>query len=210
MGVGKYVDFLRFMWNNQIVGYDANIRRALFARFTEWLRRPAGYRETWAGTILAFIYEKVFWRSELGLQDRLLYYAFAGMILVLAMLLAYVAVYVARWSIAAAWRVWLSPLTYSVPQEAEFYMRFRRRAESLGLARPGHQTPAEYADELAQRFTVFREAPELVRAYYDVVFGRRAVPPDRRARIEAFLRSLRGISPSQLRAGTRATTMATG
>ena len=97
------------------------------------------------------------------------------------------------------------PRLYPAPEaatvrrtEADFYYRFCRRLAAIGLRRRADQTPAEFAQALAAHDEAFNEAPQLVRAYYDVVFGRRALSTERRARIAGFLDRLRRLEQARL------------
>lgn len=197
-GIYKYLDYLQFQWHNQVVAYDNNVRRALLANFTEWLRRPAGYRTTWHESILAFISEMIFWRAQMSFSDRLLYYAFTVTVLALVVMVAYLLVRVGRTVVLAARRRWTAARPAGPGPQAEFYVRFCRRLERFGLRRRPDQTPAEFAHELACQDARFAGATEVVRAYYDVAFGARSLSRERRERIESFLHELAGLDPAQL------------
>ena len=192
-GLGKYLDYLQFQWSNQVVGYDDTIRQAMIKRFTEWLRRPAGYQPTWRGTLLAFVSEMIFWRSQLSLNDRLMYYAFTVMVTVLVVLVGYVIVAGIRILVTAGARRWGANRRRGPGVEAEFYARFCRRLDRLGLCRRPSQTPAEFARELAGRWPQLAGASEVVQSYYEVAFGGQKLSPQRQERIEAFLRELAGL-----------------
>ncbi len=197
-GIYKYLDYLQFQWHNQVVAYDNNVRRALLANFTEWLRRPAGYRTTWYEAVLAFISEMIFWRAQMSLSDRLLYYAFTVTVLALIVMVAYLLVLLGRAWVLLMRRRWTTVRRAGPGPEAEFYLRFCRRLERLGLRRRRDQTPAEFASELACRHARLAGATELVRAYYDVAFGRQPLSRDRRENVEMFLRGLARLDPAQL------------
>ncbi|HSW46236.1 MAG TPA: DUF3488 and DUF4129 domain-containing transglutaminase family protein [Phycisphaerae bacterium] len=195
-----YVDYLQFQWNNQVVGFDDNVRRALFSGFADWLRRPIGQHTTWMGSVQAFIGEMIFWRAELSPQDRLLYYVFSIMVTALVVLLGYVVLVSLRWLVSTIAARCAGGGRADARPEVEFYQRFLLRLKHLGLQRRPEQTPAEFAEELARNWPAFAPAPELVQAYYGVVFGRRVLPDDHRVAIEAFLQALRSLSPQQMMA----------
>ena len=56
----------------------------------------------------------------------------------------------------------------------------------------------EFAGQLAGRAGVFDDAPNLVHAYYEVVFGRRRLSPERLDHIQAFLERIRRLDKTQL------------
>lgn len=200
-GLASWRDYLQFEWANLVVSYDASTRNRLFRSFAEWLRRPVGDHKNIIESVVAFVRELFWWRAELGLYNRLLYWFFAIMALVLVGLLAYVFTVLGLW----AGRYWWARRQARVREDAihgnaEFYRRFRRRLRSLGLRRPAGQTPAEFAADLARRYPSLGEAPSVVNAYYRVAFGRGDLLPSEAAHIEAFLRELRTLGPEQFSA----------
>ena len=117
----------------------------------------------------------------------------------LVVLVGYVLVTALWWLGSALSRAHLarSAATARAPQ-AEFYHRFCRRLAGLGLRRRTDQTPREFAEDLARQWPALAEAPELVRAYYQVAFGGLELSPSRRSRIEAILKRLRQVDASAL------------
>jgi len=86
LGVYRVFDYLQFQWVNLVVAYDSSVRSDLLAGFESWLRRPAGQEETIMGAVAAFIRELIWWRAQLGLYARLLYWIFTIMVLALIVL----------------------------------------------------------------------------------------------------------------------------
>ncbi|MBI4579440.1 MAG: DUF3488 domain-containing protein [Planctomycetes bacterium] len=190
----SYVDYFQFQWASFVVTYDAGSRRQLFENFYTWLSRPVGDETTAAGAVVAFIRELFGGRLDLSTADRLLYWVVALLITALVVLTGYVLVTVGRWLAAAAIRWYAGRQRFgAVLPDAEFYYRFCRRLEALGLHRRAGQTPAEFADELAEAYPALRAAPDLVRLYYAVAYGGHSIAPHRRAWIEGFLRALRRV-----------------
>ncbi len=197
----RYFDYLQFQWANLVVDYDANSRHALFAGIVNWLQRPAGRRPTAWGAVQAYISELVWWRSELGVGDRLLYWLFAIMVVTLVLLVTYM-VAVVIYRVGRVLRRWCARRwSARLSGESAFYARLCRRMEELDVWPQPGQTPAEFAAELATRFPVLQPAPELVADYYATRFGRRVLPESRRDRMESFLRNLASMSRAQLSAG---------
>ncbi|HOW72984.1 MAG TPA: transglutaminaseTgpA domain-containing protein [Phycisphaerae bacterium] len=200
-GLASWRDYLQFEWANLVVSYDASTRTQLFRGFADWLRRPVGDHKNIIESVGAFIRELFWWRAELGLYNRLLYWFFAIMVLVMVVLLGYVFGVLGLWAGRYGWARHLARAQEdAVLGDAEFYRRFRRRLRSLGLRRPADQTPAEFAAELARRYPSLSDAPSVVRAYYRVAFGRGGLLPSEKAHIEAFLQRLRTLDPAQLAA----------
>lgn len=200
LGIWKYVDYLQFHWSHQVVGFDDDVRQALITRFTDWLKKPAGYQPTWHGTVLAFFSEMIFWRAQLSVRDRLLYYAFTGMALTLVVLVAYVAAAVIRMLAFALVRRLVHDRKRETAVEAEFYVRLCRRLEKLGFRRRRDQTPAEFAGELAGRWPELAPAREVVAEYYGVAYGGSRLSAGARDRIERFLVSLADLDRKRFQA----------
>lgn len=186
--VRRYLDYLQFRWSDLVLSYDDDMRQATLESFEEWLRRPTRDQRSVIGAVAAFVKELFGWRLQLTWSERLIYWAFTLLVLALVALTTYVVVVFVKWLISV-----LGQLYPTIPgrrRQVDFYRRFCQRLEALGLSRPRGQTPAEFAHELAEQSELFHEAPELVRAYYEVAFGGRDLPPERAERIEAFLRRL--------------------
>lgn len=193
-----YADFVQFQWGNWVVTFNSGSRREVFDRFQSWLARPVKDETNIIGAVVAFVRELFGGRLQMSPADRLLYWVFALLVLTLAVLVGAVLVTMGRWllmQLAGWYRGWTRFST--VQREAEFYSRFCRRLDALGLRRQAGQTAAEFAAELAERRPALRDAPRLVRAYYEVVYGRRTLPAETRAWIESFLGQLKRIDRRQ-------------
>ena len=188
----RYLSYFHFLWSSLVVDYDLGLRRQMFRKFQGWLRRPAKDQRTVVGAVAAFARELFGWRLALSWRERLIYWVFALLAVSLALLIGYIVLVVVWWLLSRAWR-WLAARSGAAirEREAEFYYRFCRRLAALGLRRRADQTPAEFARDLAGRSPLFEGAPALVDAYYEVVYGRLALGPARRAGIDGFLQRLR-------------------
>jgi hypothetical protein len=195
MQVRRYLDYFQFYWAAVVVDYDTNVRQDIFEAFNAWLRRPARDQRTIIGGVWAFIRELFGWRLQLNWRERLIYWAFSLLVIMLTVLMGYVIWTVMRWLATRIVHAATRAAAEARNPEAEFYHRFCRRLSALGLRRRPDQTPAEFADELAALWPTFREAPRLVQAYYRVTFGQQPIGPVTRTRIETFLRRLREIDP---------------
>lgn len=199
IAVRTYVDYFQFQWANLVVTYDESARRDLLAAFRAWLSRPVQDETTIAGAVVAFVRELFGWRLQLSFTDRMLYWVFALLVVLLVAMVGY-----ALWRIARGlmrWARWWGGLRLVGGQTTDgsaFYRQYRRSLEALDLHRPAGQTPAEYADDLGRSFPVLAEAAHLVAAYYETAFGGRQLGEDRRSRVEAFLRVLRGLDRERL------------
>lgn len=204
MRILTYIDYLQFRWADGVLSFDSETRRRLFEQFTQWLRRPAQDQRTLIGGLAAFVRELFGGQLDLSWKERLVYWVFTLLVVVLVVLLTYVLASVGRRLTVLTRR--LSQLRRVARagrgREVEFYHRFCRCLADLGVARRPDQTPAEFAAELAGREPTLREAPALVRAYYQVAFGDRRLSPEQARSIEAFLNDLRGLVAG--RAGPRA------
>lgn len=190
--VQKYVDFFQFHWANLVVSYNVDQRRTVFENFAGWLMRPIQNENTFIGAAAAFVRELFGWRLNLTSRERLIYWVFALLVLALGVLTGYILIAVGRRFLRYL-HLRMHDSQRIGPPEAEFYYRFIRQLRSWGIQRRKDQTPAELAAGLAGQWPVLADAPELVRAYYDVVFGHRALSPSRRGRIELFLRQLAAL-----------------
>lgn len=200
-GIFDFVDYLQFQWAGLVVAYDAAARQALIERFHAWLMRPARDETTLVGAVVAFSRELFGWRLEMSLGDRVLYWVFALLVVTLVLLVGYVLVTAARW-LKALIVHWYRYLHTGHDREAEFYSRFCRRVEALGLRRRPDQTPAEFAADVAAAHPVLQAAPELIRVYYALVFGRQPVSPERASWIEEFLEQLKRLDRDSLTTST--------
>jgi len=190
-----YIDYLQFQWTDGVLSFNSETRQRLFEQFAQWLRRPAQDQRTPIGTLVAFVRELFGWRLELSWKERLVYWVFALLVIVLAVLVTYVVVSTVRRLAALARylsQTWRSGRVRR-SREVDFYHRFCRCLAELGLARRPDQTPAEFAAELAGQNAAFEEAPSLVLAYYDVAFGGKSLSAPRRTRLEDFLARLRRL-----------------
>src|SRR5262249_51706482 len=92
------------------------------------------------------------------------------------------------WRKFARWR--LQHARRTDPPELLFYTRFCRQLENWGMRRTAGQTPAEFAEDVAARYPLCRQAPDLVQAYYDVAFGGKTLSSERLAKLQEFLAEL--------------------
>jgi len=184
----RYLDYFQFQWANLVVAYDTDSRSQLIGQFKAWLARPAQDETTIVGAVAAFVRELFGGRLELSWRDRLLYWVFALLVSALVVLVGYLLWVLVSWLLPRLVRVYsIRPGRVSRAGQVEFYRRFCGRLEALGLRRQPGQTPAEFAAELAARFPLLAEGQQLVQAYYEISFGRRPLPTQRRLRIERFL-----------------------
>ncbi len=189
----RYADMCQFYWTSLVVAYDADLRHKVFRKFEAWLMRPAQNEETVVGAVAAFVRELFGHKLKLTWQERMIYWVFALLVLVLAILIGYVVV-VLSWRLGTGIGVRVGGLRRrrgAPPGEVEFYRRFLELTEALGWRRRADQTPAEFAQELAAQDPLLTAAQELVRDYYAVSFGQRDLEDADRSRIEAFLDRLR-------------------
>ncbi len=196
-GLTRYFDYLQFQWATGVVTYDADRRRELFNRFEAWLTRPAASEDTMLAGVWAFIRELFGWRLQLNWRERLIYWVFSLLVVTLVALLGYVVTVVAIW-LSRRMKQRLDRLRTRQIGAAEFYERYCRKLEDLGLQRRRDQTPAEFADELAASYPALADAPALVHAYYEVIFGGRRLLPTVYDRLEQFLMSLQQLERPQL------------
>ncbi len=195
--LNSYIDFVQFHWATFVVSYDTSLRSTLFESLRAWLSRPAHDEKTFTGAIWSFIRELFGWRLKLSPSERLIYWAFALLVLALAILVTYVLVVCAWWSISRLLRWWRGHAS-GTPPELEFYDRYLRLLDQLGLNRPPSQTPAEFARELATVHPHLSDTPHLVRSYYEIVYGGHALPGPRRDRVRAQLRRIGELKPKDL------------
>ncbi len=193
--VRNYLDYLQFQWANLVVTYDAQTRAALFTKFTAWLSRPAADQAGMVGVVSAFIRELFGGRMSLSPTDRLLYWVFALLVLTLVALLSYVVLALLRRLIRRLARWSIGRRTCGVPPGAEFYARYCRRLSALDLDRPGSLTPYEHAQSLAQRLPDFADAPQLVKLYYQVLYGAARLSAQHKAWADDVLERLARLQP---------------
>lgn len=194
--LSSYFDYVQFCWADMVLTFDSASRQRLFDQFSHWVRRPMGDRRTFIGGIVAFGRELFGWKLELTWKERLVYWVFTVLIAILTILLAYVAISVARWLGAAA-RRWSSAWALGQAdrsRQVKFYVRFCQLLAGMNLHRQAGQTPAEFAEQLAARHPDLRDAPAIVQAYYEVAFGGRDLSPERSRFIEDFLSRLRSFA----------------
>jgi hypothetical protein len=188
----RYFDYFQFQWANLVVAYDADMRREMIESFQAWLRRPSRDQRTGVGAVVAFVRELFGWRLHLSLRERLVYWVFSLLVVVLAVLIVYIFVRVVSWSTRVLLDLAEAQARQSRPgPQVDFYLQFLRRLQALGIRRPADQTPAEFARDLAARHPALGPASEVVQAYYEVAFGDHALDSDRRRRIDTFLARLK-------------------
>lgn len=204
MGLGirlrAYLDYLQFQWADGVLSFNAETRSRMLEQFAQWLRKPAHNQQTLIGGVAAFIRELFGWRLELSWHERMIYWVFTILVILLVLLLTYVVVALGRRLAGLARRlsqVWHARRA-GRSREVEFYHRFCRFVADLGQTRRADQTPAEFAADLARRHLVLQEAPALVRCYYYVSFGGHNLSPEHIRTIDDFLRRLRNLTPDQL------------
>lgn len=198
--IRAYLDYLQFQWADGVLAFNSETRTRMLEQFTQWLRRPARDKRTLIGGLAAFVRELFGWRLELPWHERMVYWVFTILVILLVLLLTYVVVSLGRRLRALAKRytkAWHARRA-GRSREVEFYHRFCRFVADLGLTRKPDQTPAEFAAELAGCHAILQEAPALVRSYYDVAFGGHTLSPEHNGAIEDFLRRLRNLTADQL------------
>lgn len=183
----NYLDFLQFKWSSTVVAFDAEARQDMFRRFSEWVLRPAQNQQTLVGAVAAFVRELFSARLDLTIQERLIYWVFALLVLALVILVGYVVVVGLWWLGRKLYRLIGGAAGGQRRAETEFYHRFQRHMSTLGLRRLGGQTPAEFAADLAGRFPALVGAVTLVQGYYQVAFGGKSLSDGQRGAIERFL-----------------------
>lgn len=195
----RYLDYFQYQWARLVLTYDSDVRRSLLKRFGDWLLRPARDEATLIGKLAAFAAELFTWRIEMSWRDRLLYWVVALLMVSLVILIGYV-VAVLCWRLGGRFVGWLGTRWTGAHRagDAGLYHRFRRRLMALGLRKRPEQTPAEFAAELAAQYPAMAPAPELISAYYEVIYGGRALSEERRSRFESFLDGLHHLDRSAL------------
>jgi transglutaminase-like putative cysteine protease len=195
-GVG---DFLQFKWTDLVVAYDTDRRHELLAAFTDWLKRPVRDEQTVTGAVVAFVRELFGWRLKLTTRERLIYWAFTLCIVMLVLLISYVVIVLLR-RLTVTLARWYRAGHHGHRRRpgVEFYQRYCRCLTRLGFNRQPHQTPLEFAEDIASTTPSLAEGVEVVRNYYDVAFGGRTLPSARSEQIEEFLHRLRHMSPADV------------
>lgn len=195
------LDYLQFQWANLVIAYNASARQELIDGFHAWLTRPARDETTLVGAVVAFVRELFGWRLEMSASDRLLYWVFALLVAILALLIAHVLIRGARNAveIISRWRGAMNSRA-SYHAEAEFYYRLCRRLEAMGLRRRAGQTPAEFAEQLASQHVAFAGVPELVRIYYGLVFGERTLSASEHDWVQDYVSSMDEINLASVEA----------
>lgn len=196
--LSSFMDFLQFQWTSLVVAYDAGARRELIDAFWAWVARPARDETNVIGAIAAFVRELFGWRLELSAGDRALYWIFALLVTTLTVLVAYLAAAAGRRMVVVLGPYVRTLRTGAGHVEVEFYDRFCRRLDTLGLRRRADQTPAEFARQLSAAHPALQDAPELVRLYYGQAFGGQSPPPDRMIWIEDFLAAIKRLDRTGL------------
>jgi transglutaminase-like putative cysteine protease len=192
-------DYLQFQWADLVVAYGSDHRHELLTGFADWVKRPVQTEQTVVGAVVAFVRELFGWRLQLTTRERVIYWVFTLLVTLLIILISYVVIVVSRRitdSLVHFYRMGRSARRRH--RGAAFYQQFSRQMTRLGFERPAHQTPLEFARELAARFDVLADGVEVVQDYYDVAFGGRVLSPGRHERIERFLQRLRELSRGAL------------
>ncbi len=198
---GSLYDYIQFRWVTEVMSFDSQTQILLFRHCKEWLLRPTLNQQTLVGAVASFAKELFGGTLPLSRRERVIYWVFALLTVAGAVMVGYALTLIGRWAIPRL-KLALQPRTArdSMVLEVDFYRRFCHRLHDLGLSRRAEQTPAEFAMELAARFAELDDAPDLVRAYYEVAYGRRSLSVERRTRIQAFLRQLKRLDRERLRA----------
>ncbi len=187
-------DYLQFCWVTEVMSFDAQSRANIFRRCREWLLRPTLNQQTVVGAIAAFVKELFGGTLPLSRRERAIYWVFALLAVAGTVMVGYALALIGQWAVPRLRRLLQSrAVRDSLVMEVEFYRRFCHLLHDLGLTRRDEQTPAEFAAELAEHYADFSEAPDLVRAYYEVAYGRRSLSTERQTRIHTFLRRLKRL-----------------
>jgi hypothetical protein len=203
-GVKNYVDFLQFYWASQVMSYDNATRRELLTSFQDWILRPTRDEKTVVGAVAAFVNELFGGELKMSFKERAIYWIFSLLVLIIVVMVTYALILILRHLTDYFTRYYRAHhQVRHRPAEADFYYRFCRLLAESGWKRHPDQTPAEFARWLSAQSEYFNLAPELVQAYYNVVFGGRSLSRDQQSRFETYIRNLQEYLHSTSKSAAR-------
>ncbi|HEY0006053.1 MAG TPA: transglutaminaseTgpA domain-containing protein [Pyrinomonadaceae bacterium] len=194
--LGKYAEALDMLWIQYVIGYDRQEQRSLATSMRD---RLASYRQglaRWTESLKATA--NGWWnaaRGQNGLANSFAALAFTLLPLLAVMLLAVLAVVIARrvrrlgfWRGIKLWEA-EQPRTSVI----EFYERMTGLLAARGLKRASDQTPLEFATA-----TRIPEALMITRAYNRVRFGEEHLSTKEAAEINQWLSRMEGLKQRQV------------
>jgi transglutaminase-like putative cysteine protease len=200
-GLQQIVDYLRFLWNNYVVGLDAATQReSIYQPLVSWtsdLLRTLTDPETWAGPIgVLDALNPLNW-----LPDGVTAFSWRGGALLVGLLAALAA---AAYGSYFAWRRWRpgrraasADRRRRAAPPVEFYVRLETALAGAKLLRSADQTQREFiqtaSGELAESPATRSVASlprKIVEAFYRVRFGGGTLDDADRAEIDAALAAI--------------------
>ena len=185
----RFADFFRFRWSTTVVSFDAASRQELFENLDSWLRLLVELRPH--ANSLGEIVGGFLWGPEaLGVWQRMVYWIFMVLMAILIFLtirVLWILSLIAReffLSKAGAGRLTRRP-------EARFYDRLLLLLANKGYVKPTHQTPREFAAELAATHRDLAGLPRLTEWFYQAQYAGRAPSREESAAIKNLLVRLR-------------------
>jgi transglutaminase-like putative cysteine protease len=189
--VRRLVDFVQFKWSMLVVSFDSASRQTLVDRFNLWLSRLGRQGEDSTRTPKDALVDVLWGPRLLPLWQRVFYWLLMVLVVTLIVLvvraLAIVSLMIKE-RLPLRRRHSISVVRRS---GARFYDRLLLLLAAKGHVKPPHQTPYEFAADLARTNPQFADLPSFVRGFYEAQFGQRELPPEQLASIREFLKRLR-------------------
>jgi hypothetical protein len=186
----RFADFIRFKWSTMVVTFDTRSRTDFFAWVRRWVQE---LRESREGTspVSATLHALLWGPGMLSVWQRILYWLLLVLCAALVVLSVRVTWIVSLWvreNLPATARGGRRRARFA---EARFYDRLLLLLANRGFIKPRHQTPREFAAELARLRQDFSELPVMTEWFYEARFGSRPFSREQWSRLRAVLRRLR-------------------
>jgi protein-glutamine gamma-glutamyltransferase len=183
-------DFARFKWATSVVSFDTSSREELLASVEHWLRIFAEIRHR-PGSFMESIMALLWGPEMIPLWQRVCYWLLLVLFVAFAVLLVrllWIGSRILQELLPGRSR---SGQSFVRHPEARFYDRLLLLLASRGHIKPSHQTPREFAMELAAEHPDFDELPTYTEWYYRAQYAGRGLQPEQWQRIKATLARLR-------------------
>ncbi len=182
------MDMLQFKWSTLIVAFDAENWYHLVEGLSNWLEKLQQSNQPGGAGITLL---SILWGPDLlPLWQRFFYWLLLLLVvsfLVLTLRALGIISLMLRENMSTRRRRERSPRQV----EARFYDRLLLLLANKGHARQQHQSPMEFAVDLARAHRDFALLPRLTECFYRAQYGRRSLGRDEAAQIKDFLAKLR-------------------
>lgn len=185
----NFMDLLQFKWSTLVVAFDAENWYNLVEGLSSWLEKLQATERSGNPQITLM---SILWGPDLlPLWQRFFYWLLLVLVACFLVLtlraLGILSLMLREYLSATGRRREKAPRRV----DARFYDRLLLLLASKGHAKLHHQTPMEFAVDLARSSRDFAPLPRLTECFYRAQYGRRSIGREENVQIRAFLARLR-------------------